>query len=144
MRFDNRYSLSKLLLLHAIIKLASTIDPITNGKSGDSNPIVINSLDPCFCKTGLSGDLTGCLKMAFKVFEFICGRPAEEGSRLVVTAASAGRPTHGRYMRAGAVQEYAPFITTEEGVQRSEYIWRELGRKLEQLQPGILGNVKTV
>jgi retinol dehydrogenase-12 len=142
--FDNRYNLSKLLLLYAIIKLASIIDPITNDKSRDSTPIVINSLDPCFCKTGLAGELTGVYKAVFKSFEFLFARPAEEGSRLVVTAASAGRETHGGYMRAGVLQAYAPFITSEDGVKKSEYVWELLSRKLEQLQPGILANVNTV
>lgn len=144
MIFDNRYNLSKLLQLYVIIKLASIIDPVTDDKSGGSTPIVINSLDPCFCETGLAGELTGGLKVAHKVFATMFARPAEEGSRLVVTAASAGRQTHGEYMRAGAPQKYAPFITSDEGVTRSNYIWEQLGRKLEQLQPGILANVSTV
>lgn len=142
--FDNRYSLSKLLLLYTIIKLASIIDPIAKDKSRDSYPIVINSLDPCFCRTGLAGELTGGIKALYKVFEFIFARPAEEGSRLVVTAASAGRPTHGGYMRAGALQEYAPFITSEDGVKKSNHIWEQLGRRLEELQPGILAHLNTL
>ncbi|KAK9326964.1 hypothetical protein V1520DRAFT_387841 [Lipomyces starkeyi] len=140
----DQYNLTKLVLLYAIIKLASIVDPITNDKSRDSNPIVINSLDPCFCKTGLAGELTGVFKAVFKSFEFLFARSAEEGSRLVVAAASAGRQTHGLYMRAGALQKYAPFITSRDGVKKSNYIWEQLGRKLEQLQPGILANVNTV
>ena len=116
-----------------IIKLASIIDPIANGKSRDSNPIVINSLDPCFCKTDLASEATGLFKVGFKIFEFLFARTAEEGSRLVVTAATAGRQTHGGYMRAGALQKYAPFITSEDGIEKSDYIWEQLGRKLEQL-----------
>lgn len=142
--FDNRYNLSKLLLLYVIIKLASIVDPITNDKSRDSNSIVVNSLDPCFCKTGLAGELTGGVKAVFKVFEFLFARSAEEGSRLVVAAASAGRETHGGYMRAGALQKYAPFITSEDGIKKSNYVWEQLGRQLEQLQPGIMANVGTV
>jgi retinol dehydrogenase-12 len=132
------------LLLYNIVKLASIIDPLTKDDSEEPNTIVINSLDPCFCKTGLAGGLTGGLKTIFKVFEFLFARTAEEGSRLVVTAASAGRQTHGKYMRGGAVQEYAPFITNEDGVKRSDEVWEQLGKKLEQLQPGIMGAVKTV
>lgn len=62
----------------------------------------------------------------------------------MVSAASAGRKTHGAYMRAGAVQEYAPFITNGVGVKKMDYIWEQLGKKLEQLQPGILANLNTV
>jgi retinol dehydrogenase-12 len=131
------------LLLYAIVKLASIVDPITDGKSSDPNPIVINSLDPCFCKTELAGGLTGGFKIVFKLFEKLFARSAEEGSRLVVIAASSGRQTHGAYMRAGAVQEYAPFITNSEGTKKRDLIWEQLTKKLEMLQPGVLSNLSS-
>jgi retinol dehydrogenase-12 len=130
--------------LYAVIKLASIINPTTISASKDLIPIVVNSLDPCFCKTGLSREVTGGLKVAYKLFEFMFARSAEEGSRLVVIAASAGRQTHGGYMRGGALQKYAPFITSEDGNKKCEYIWEQLGRKLEHLQPGILAKVSTI
>jgi hypothetical protein len=129
-----RYNLSKLLLLYAIIKLASMVD----------DPIVINSLDPCFCKTGLGGDSSGSAKAARAIFASLFARTAEEGSRLIVKAASAGRETHGGYMRAGKLQAYAPMITSAEGVKRSEHVWKALCSKLEALQPGVMANVTTV
>ena len=144
MLLDNRYNVSKLLLLYVIVKLASIIDPGTSDRCPDSNPIVINSLDPCFCKTELAGEFTGGLKAMLTIFEFLFARSAEEGSRLVVTAASAGRETHGGYMRAGSLEAYAPIITNDGGVKRSEYVWEVLGKHLEQLQPGILDNVNIV
>lgn len=142
--FDERYNLSKLLLLYAIIELASIIDPATKTTAPDSNAIVVNSLDPCFCKTELAAGIPLLIKPLFKLFEFICARPAEEGSRLVVVAASAGRETHGGYMRGGALQEYAPFITSKDGVEKSHYVWKVLSQKLDELQPGILANLNTV
>lgn len=125
----SRYNLSKLLQLYIIRKLCAAIDPPT---------IVINSVDPCFCKTGLSGDLRGVARVFFKIFEFIAARTAEEGSRLVVQAASAGRQTHGKYLRAGTVQAYAPIALDDE---RAAYVWNLLCGKLETLQPGILQNI---
>ena len=139
-----RYNLSKLLLMYVIVKLASIIDPVTKDKSRDPNPIIINSLDPCFCKTGLASELTGGFKAFYKLFEFLFARKAEEGSRLVVTAASAGRQTHGGYMRAGALQVYAPCITSEDGIAKGNNLWEQLGRKLEQLQPGILADLDAI
>lgn len=104
--------------------------------------MVINSLDPCFCKTELGSDVTGWQKVLHAAFRAMFARTAEEGSRLIVIAASVGRETHGKYMRAGAVQEYAPFITNEQGVKRSEQIWESLCARLERLQPGILANLE--
>jgi retinol dehydrogenase-12 len=79
-----------------------------------------------------------------QIFTFLFARTAEEGSRLLVIAASAGRKTHGGYMRSGVLKNYAPFITSEDGVEKSQYLWELLGRKLENIQPGILTNLKTV
>ncbi|KAL6242349.1 hypothetical protein RBB50_010897 [Rhinocladiella similis] len=133
----NQYNLSKLLQMFAVIKLSAAVDPV---ETSEPNPIVINSLDPCFCKTGLASELTGVIKVFFKIFETIAARSSEEGSRLVVQAASAGRQTHGLYMRAGAVQKYAPVVQDE---QRASYVWEQLSKKLEELQPGVLQSIKS-
>jgi len=125
-----------LLQLYAEIELAAIVDPVD---TANPNPIVINSLDPCFLKTGLAGEITGVAGFFFKIFEWIAARPAEEGASLVVKAATAGRETHGRYMRAGAVQEYAPIARDD---ARATYVWDLLCKKLEQLQPGVLRNLQ--
>ncbi|KAH6660310.1 hypothetical protein BKA67DRAFT_653502 [Truncatella angustata] len=132
----NQYNLSKLLQLYTEIKLCEIVDP---ADTSNANPIVINSVDPCFCKTGLSGEMSGGPKAFFKVFESIAARPPEEGSRLVVQAASAGRETHGLYLRAGAVQNYNALAQDS---QKTTYFWKLLTNRLEELQPGILQNLK--
>ena len=142
--YDNRYNLSKLLQVLVIRKLASIVDPTTDDKSTDSSSIVINCLDPCFCRTELARDLSPGLKAFFRVFAALFARTAEEGSRLVVITASAGRKTHGGYMRGGTLKNYPPLITSEDGVEKSRYLWDQLGRKMEEIQPGILANVNTV
>ncbi|RYP08954.1 hypothetical protein DL764_001565 [Monosporascus ibericus] len=131
----NQYNLSKLLQLYTAVKLSAIVDPVN---TSDPNPIVMNSVDPCFCKTKLSGELTGGPKIFFKIFESIAARPPEEGSRLVVQAASAGRETHGLYMRAGVVQKYTPIAQNE---KKATYFWELLYKGLEKLQPGILQNL---
>ncbi|KAL4962946.1 NAD(P)-binding protein [Aspergillus stella-maris] len=138
----NQYNLSKLLLLHSIIKLSTLVDPCST-KSTDNNPssIVINSLDPCFCKTNLPGELSGGVKLFFRMFEGMFARSAEEGARLIVQAASGGQESHGGYFRSARLFEYAPFINSLEGVKRREYIWEQLGIRLEESQPGVLRNL---
>ncbi|KAI0481333.1 hypothetical protein GGR56DRAFT_629831, partial [Xylariaceae sp. FL0804] len=130
----NQYNLSKLLQLFALQKLCAIVD---SGSAG-SYPVVINSIDPCFCKTGLSDEIRGVARVFFKTFEAMTARTPEEGSRLVVQSAAAGRETHGGYMRAGAVQELAPNARDE---KKATYVWELLSKKLEQLQPGIMENV---
>lgn len=111
------------------------MDPVG---ADNPNPIVINSLDPCFCKTGLAGGLTGAPAVLFKVFECIAARPAKDGASLIVQAAAAGRETHGLYMRAGQVRAYDPVVLDED---KSAYLWDLVCKKLEAIQPGILENL---
>jgi retinol dehydrogenase-12 len=132
---NNQYNLSKLLQLYAAIKLSAVVDPVN---TANPNPIVINSLDPCFCKTGLPRELTGALMLGFDAFAAVAARTAEEGARLVVQTASAGRETHGLYMRAGAVREYVGTALDE---KKGTAVWELLCKKMEKLQPGILRNL---
>ncbi|KAH8897638.1 hypothetical protein GQ53DRAFT_817923 [Thozetella sp. PMI_491] len=129
------YNLSKLLLLYTIIKLSGRVEPPT---ASNPSPVVINFLDPCFCKAGLPGEIRGWLNVAFKIFEAIAARPAEEGARLVVLAASASREAHGLYSSAGVVQEYFPVAKDEKKVT---HVWGLLIRKLEGIEPGIMQNL---
>lgn len=97
------------------------------------------------CKgTGLGNEAPVAMRAAGRVFQFLFARTAEEGSRLVVQAASAGRVTHGGYMRSGKLKEYPPMITSEDAVARGKYVWELLGEKLAEIHSGILENVKTV
>ena len=75
----------------------------------------------------------------FKIFEWATARTAEEGASLIVKAAAAGRDTHGKYMRAGEVQEYFPVARDEE---KATYVWDLLCQKMEELQPGVLRNLQ--
>lgn len=68
----------------------------------------------------------------------------EEGSRLIVSAASAGRETHGGYMRSGVLKTYPPLISSEDGVAKSKYLWEQIGKKLEAIQPGIIAKLETI
>jgi hypothetical protein len=111
--------------------------PTSNKTENPPPKININSLNPCFYKTPLSRDTTGVVRLFFCLFAFLFARTAEEGSRLVVQAAAAGRDSRGEYFRSAALRAYEPFITDYEGLERREYIWKCL-TKLEDLQPGVM------
>ena len=96
------------------------------------------------CKgTGLGKEAPAALRAAGRVFQFLFARTAEEGSRLVVQAASAGSETHGGYMRSGKLKEYPPMITNEDAIKRGKYVWEILGKELSEIHSDILENVKT-
>ena len=82
-------------------------------------------------KQVLGGESSGSAKLSRAVFASLFARTAEEGPRLIVKVASAGRESHGEYMRAGELEAYAPVIRNAEGVKRSEHVWEVLSSKLE-------------
>jgi hypothetical protein len=47
-------------------------------------------------------------------------------------------------MRGGSLKNYPPLIASKDGAEKAGYLWEQLGRKLEEIQPGILANVNTV
>ncbi|KAI9697888.1 MAG: hypothetical protein M1820_007675 [Bogoriella megaspora] len=131
----NQYNLSKLIQLYTLIKLAKLFDPID---TTNSHPIVVNSVDPCFCETGLSHEVRGMTRLIVKTFAAFAARPAEDGARQIVHAASRGRETHGLYLRAGALQEYKPIARDGE---KTEYLWKVLCRRLQKLDSSILDHL---
>lgn len=132
---QSQYNLSKLLVLYGVIKLARLVDP---PGTPNPHPIVINQMNPLFLKTDLAREAAGVERAIFKVFEAALARPAEVGARLVVTAASSGRETHGRYMER-KLEQYAPIAKDEEKITM---FWDTLCKKLEEVQPGVLDHLK--
>lgn len=125
-----RYNLSKLIQLYTVIKLASIVDPLDSSPAANSLPIVINSVDPCFCETGLSREVSGFTYVVVKAFAAFAARPADDGARQVVQAAACGRETHGLYLRAGNVQAYKPIACDN---TKTEYLWQVLCKRLKKL-----------
>jgi retinol dehydrogenase-12 len=127
-------------------KLSTIIDPLpspTSESLKESGKIVINSLDPCLCgSTGLFRDVTGGVKIFLKVFVTMFARTAEEGSRLIVAAAAAGRETHGGYLRAGELREPVEMVSGARGVERGGKIWVDLAKRLEGMAQGVMDVVK--
>jgi retinol dehydrogenase 12 len=130
----NRYNLSKLIQLYTLRKLATLVDPVDTTAE---YPIIINSVDPCFCETGLSREVSGFTWVVVKAFAAIAARPPDDGARQVVHAASCGRETHGLYLRAGAVQAYKPIARDD---KKTEYLWDVLVKRLKKLVRSICGS----
>jgi retinol dehydrogenase-12 len=74
------------------------------------------------------------------IFTALFARTSEEGARTLVVAASAGKETHGKYMRVGIFMLFAPMILSQDGAKKEEYAWEQLKGKLEGIAPGVVGN----
>jgi retinol dehydrogenase 12 len=85
------YPVSKLLQVFAVRELASKI-------ANKQPKVVLNMLRPGLCKTALTRNATGMIKIVMAVAKALLGRTAEEGSRVLVYAATLGLESHGLYI----------------------------------------------
>ncbi|KAI0037540.1 NAD(P)-binding protein [Auriscalpium vulgare] len=126
-----RYRLSKLLDVFITREFASRI-------SADS-PLVVNTVNPGFCKTELARNIPFPASVGMKLFQFFVARTAEMGSRVLVWGALGGRnrerDLHGAYISDGAVNEPSDFVLSDEGMQMQQRIWDESVEVLSAVSP---------
>lgn len=122
--------------LMAMRRLAQAVDASAKGGG-----VVVNALDPGFCRTqlfrGLPFPLGWVLWPAFAVF----GRSAEMGSRTLVAAALAGDDSHGRWMANCRPQTWPAAMVGDEAEAVMDRLWAELGAELDAIEPGVMDNV---
>jgi retinol dehydrogenase 12 len=132
--FKDRYNVSKLLEILIVRSLADRMRP----EPGGADPLVIvNAVNPGLCRTSLTREVTGALKVGLGLFQLAMGRTAEEGSRTLVDAAAGGVETHGQYLSNCKVAVPSDLVVGEGAGAVQERVWNELLDLLEGIQPGI-------
>ncbi|KAI9687326.1 MAG: hypothetical protein M1822_002369 [Bathelium mastoideum] len=126
-----RYYLSKLPVMFGVRELASRIAR-ENGKG--EGEIVVNCVNPGWCRTELFRTNDG--GAAARVMLRLIGRTAEEGSRTLVHALSAGRESQGEFLGECRVKEPSVFVKGEEGRKMQRDVWEHLVGRLERAEPG--------
>ncbi|KAL1965183.1 hypothetical protein VTN77DRAFT_5937 [Rasamsonia byssochlamydoides] len=127
-----RYPVSKLLQLLAAREIAE--------RTANTNPfVIINTLSPGLCYTDLNRNAEGMTALVLKVMRALLAWTAEEGSRTLVHATTAGPQSHGIYISGCKVQnnDISPFVVSLEGRKAQKKVWSELVEKLERIQPGV-------
>lgn len=126
----NRYFLSKLMVGVCTRELAQKI-------AGTGKPIVVNCVNPGWCKTNLfrvdDGGIGGRIGL------YLIGRTSEKGSRTLVHAITAGRDSHGCYLSECRAKSPSAFVRSADGNELQKRLWAELIAKLEATKPGVAG-----
>jgi hypothetical protein len=78
---------------------------------------------------------------AVYIFKLLLARSTEYGSRTLVHGGTSGPESHGQYLSDCKVTPPSKFVLSEEGAKTQKRVWRELSKKLEEVQPGILENL---
>ncbi|KAF4976413.1 hypothetical protein FZEAL_6917 [Fusarium zealandicum] len=130
----NRYSLSKLLQVFAVRRLAQ-LAPVE--KTG----IIINLIGPGLCSTGLVRYLNSPSKLLVGGMRLVLGRSAEWGSRTLIHGIAAGEESHGKFLSYCQVkEEWVPrWVSNAQGDEWAVAIWDEVAGELEKIQPSCVG-----
>ena len=128
-----RYPTSKLLEVLVVRELA----PLLTGSG-----VILNMLCPGLCHSELTREVRSSWR--WWAYKLLLARSAEQGSRTLVAAASAGPESHGAYMQHGVVNDGAlsEFVRSPEGEQAQKKVWKELAAILEEAQPGVTSVVQ--
>lgn len=127
-----RYPESKLLLVFLARELASRLSP--------AEPmVVVNLINPGLCHSELARNAGWGLWL----MKLVLARSTEMGSRTLFHGASSGKETQGQYLHdaRGADDQVSAFVKSEEGKKAQKKIWKELGDKLERIQPGVMAMI---
>jgi NAD(P)-dependent dehydrogenase (short-subunit alcohol dehydrogenase family) len=125
-----RYMTSKLLEVLVIREIAPRLT---------ASGVILNMVNPGLNKTTLGGTRNFMLVAMRNVL----GRELVVGSRTYVSAAIAGPESHGCYMTDGLVDNEAlsSFVRSDEGRAVGKRVWAELKVILEEIEPGVTGDL---
>lgn len=130
---EDRYNTSKLLPIWIVRELAARMP--------SNDPVIINALNPGFCRTDLFRHAPFPLHYIVKLGLRFLGRTSEMGSRTLMAAAAAERESHGGYMDSCVLREPSKLVTGSEGMALQTRVYNELLEILEDIQPGITKNI---
>ncbi|KAF9443635.1 NAD(P)-binding protein [Macrolepiota fuliginosa MF-IS2] len=106
-------------------------------------PIIVNTVNPGFCRTELNRNMTGLVTW---LFELLLGRTAEQGGRQLIWAA-VGTPNgdegaldslKGAYISLADIHQPSDFVLGEEGKKKEDKLWSDLISTLEKVDPRVL------
>lgn len=99
---EDRYNLSKLLVIYACRELADRLN--APGKKNSPTGIVINTPNPSYCKSSLQLGYEKGRTAGAKMLEKVLARTTEEGARALVHGVTSGPETNGQYLNNCHVQ----------------------------------------
>ncbi|MCJ1227202.1 hypothetical protein MMC12_003857 [Toensbergia leucococca] len=131
---QTQYALSKLFLMYTIKPLAALVT------SPDGQvQVLVTSCCPGSCKSDLGRQYATSWfsKMAIAVLLRLLSRTTEEGSRTLVSAAGLGEEAQGGYWQHDKLQRFGDLVTSSEGKELQQQLWREIVDVLKAKAPGV-------
>ncbi|KAH7038342.1 short-chain dehydrogenase/reductase [Microdochium trichocladiopsis] len=116
---QKRYMISKLMQVLLVRELAAKLK---------SSEVILNSLTPGYCDSGLIDDITGPTRFVLDLLMRATARTAEVGGRTLVAAIVPNEESHGRYLNDALVDDSAlsPYVRSAEGRESGRRLWQDL------------------
>ncbi|KAI2615369.1 hypothetical protein GGR54DRAFT_642392 [Hypoxylon sp. NC1633] len=123
--------------------LADFIEALLVMLSDSGTSVVLNMVDPGFCKSELLRERTWpwYFKLMMAIAMPLLARTPEMGARTYIWAVTAGSKSHGYYVEDSELSTPAPFVDTEEGRRLQVKVFDELACILNSLAPRIIENI---
>ncbi|KAK3353913.1 putative short-chain dehydrogenase/reductase family protein [Lasiosphaeria hispida] len=134
MKASERYFVSKLIQLQVMREFAKQLTASEPTKPGK---VITSIINPGFVNTQIMRHASPLMEMYMKLLRVTMSRTSDEGGRTLVHGAEGGEETHGQYLGDCHVAIPSDYVTSEDGRQVQEKLWRELMAKLEKIHPGI-------
>ncbi|KAH9479740.1 Short-chain dehydrogenase/reductase phmF [Psilocybe cubensis] len=134
-----RYQTTKLLNILLVRALSERLH---------RKPLITNSANPGFCKTGLRRNLPARARFVMWVMDGLFGRTADDGARVFVWAALGGEEEgrrdelRGAYVDLCSVKEPSDYVVSKEGREAGDKIWDDLIEELVKVEPKVQSIVK--
>ena len=130
----SRYPVSKLIEHLCFLEFVPLVS--------DAAPkVTANLVNPGWCATELSRNKRQAISERFNAVIF--QRTAEQGSRTLLHAVTAGPETHGKYLSECVVKPQSDFVRSERCKDVQARIWKELVARIEKIEPGSMKSLQT-
>jgi len=115
---SDRYGVTKTIGLLWMRELASRVQ---------SSDVVVNAVNPGFCKTKLMRNAGSVAYYLSKCAQFLLGREVADGARCLVDATIVKGPeTHGLYHSETQIKAESDLVRSAEGKELGERLWEEI------------------
>lgn len=98
-----------------------------NANLPPSTPVIVSAVNPGFCRTALTRELSGVRAIMVTLMGLVLGRTAEEGSRQLVWAAVGNQEQpdklRGEYLDNCKVPESSDYVLSADGVKAQGRLW---------------------
>jgi len=137
---SSRYDLTKLFNVFFVRELTKRLPA--------NSPVIVNTVNPGYCKSELRRNLSFTLRMLHKIMEALLARTTEEGSRQLLWAAIGGTgresELRGGYVSKSELQEVSDFVLSDEGAVVQTRIWDESVEILLRVEPKFESNSREI